>query len=275
MSTAEQKEPKPKGSIWYATRSDPLLAFQPVIWLKPPEGEVALLEPMLDADGEPDSPVSGVLAAAGFIEGATQKFSLNRMDDERHCVRHYGFDVPEGQWSQVEQKIHKYLEGELGGWTEVLTAQTSYHGPSYMTHIFGVLWTAAGEPKMHISHHLPPAPGKSMSNIPSEILPFGPKDPRIQQAFERFKNLGQSDHDSLTPQKTYRQWQKPVEISPEVCAVCGGRMYKDDGHVWCAKAAQDPGIPDPIEIDAAIGSNATDGFQDETAFPTDPPGIDA
>lgn len=248
MIIGDQTEPKPKGSIWYATRSDPLLAFQSMIWLKAPEGEPALLEPMIDADGEPDSPVMGVLAAAGFIEGSAQPFTLNRMDDERYCVRHYGFDVPQEQWGEVEGKIYDYLSGQLGGWTEVLTAQTSYHGPSFMTHIFGVLWAAAGRPQVHISHHLPPAPSKGIAN-PSELLPFRHVDLRIRQALERFKNLEPKEHDFLTDQKTYRQWQKPVEIAPEVCAVCGGRMYKVDGHLFCAKAATDEGKPDPIEID--------------------------
>ncbi len=246
MSEPEGHEAKAEaaGSVWYGTRSDPMLALQPVLWFSDPAGNKGILETEGWGGGaEPESCVTSALRAAGFVGGEARLSRLRLLDDERQCIRHHGFNVPEARWSLVESTMREVLMGSLGGWTGVLAGQTGFHAPAYMTQIFGVLWATAGRPPVHVAHHLPPAPGKS-GRTPAELSAFPLTDRRLLMLLERFGGANKNPKDWLTDQKTYLDIQQYVKVAPEACEFCGGRLYEDKGHYWCANAGHLESKPD-------------------------------
>lgn len=242
MSEAEKTESK--GSVWYGTRSDPILALQPVLWFSDPAGNKGVLETEgWGGGGAPESCVTAALRAAGFVGGGARASALRLHDDERQCVRHHGFDVPEDRWPLIESGMRELLGGALGGWTEVLAGQAGFHAPSHMTHIFAVLWATAGRPPVQVAHHLPPPPPKT-SGAPIDLAGFPLADRRLLMLLERFGGTQKRPSDFLTDQKTHMEIQQYLKVAPEECEFCGGRLYESGGYYWCANAATMDSKPD-------------------------------
>lgn len=242
--TNQTEQTERVGSVWYGTRSDPILALHPVLWYSDPEGNTGILETEGWGRGtEPESCVTAVLRTIGCVGGSAKLSRLRLIDDERQCIRHHGFDVPKARWGMVESTMRELLMGSLGGWTEVLAGQTGFHAPAYMTQIFGVLWATAGRPPVKVAHHLPKAPTKA-AGVPRELTPFPFTDNRLLMQSERFGGLDKNPKDWMTDQKTYLDIQQDLKIAAESCPICGGRMYEADGFTWCANAANEESKPD-------------------------------
>lgn len=239
----QQSETESMGSIWYGTRSDPLLALQPVLWFRDPSGRIGILETEGTNGTEPESCVMATLRAAGLVGGPGTLSRLRLLDDERQCVRHHGFDVPSSRWGRVDSTMRELLMQGLGGWTEVLSGQTCFHAPAYMTQVFAVLWATAGRPPVQVAHHLSPAPKKT-AGVPTALAAFPLADRRMALHIERYGKPGSTQANVFSDQKTLFEFQQPVEIAPEACEFCGGKLYEADGHYWCANAPTRESKPD-------------------------------
>ena len=77
------------GSIWYATKADPLLALEPVLWVRSPDGEVTVLEPVGKSGSAPPSVVQAVLGAAGFLTPPKHAMTVKSHDESLEIVKHF------------------------------------------------------------------------------------------------------------------------------------------------------------------------------------------
>lgn len=236
------QEAKRLGSIWYATKSDPMLAVEPVIWFRTPDGVAAVLEPVGWKGGRPESAVHAVLRAAGCVPGAPRTLGIRVWEDDATCVRHVGFDVAADRWDDAFASL-KLLSGAIGGWTDVLVGQAAFHAPTHFVQILTLIWDRAGRPQWRSANSLSSKPAKG-GGEPLELPPFAAGDKRARFAFSRFFGLEDGGSDFITLQKTHMEVQEPVEVAAERCEICGGRLYEADGHFFCASAATLESKPD-------------------------------
>jgi hypothetical protein len=219
-----------------------MLALEPVIWFRTPDGVVGVLEPVGWSGGRPESAVTAVLRAAGCVGGSPRELRVQHWEDATTCVRHYGFDVDRSRWEETFSAT-RLLAGGLGGWTEVVVGQTAFHAPSHLVEIMSVIWDRAGRPQWHVAVHVSAKPGGG-GETPAELPAFVASDLRARFATSRYMDLEEGSDDSLTAQRTHMEVQKPVEVAAERCEFCGGRLYEADGHYWCASAATIESSPD-------------------------------
>jgi hypothetical protein len=247
VTTSNTKTASERGSVWYGTRADPLLAMKPLLRFRAPgETTSEILEPRGTSTVAPESVVDAVLEAAGFGGRSGSPSSLALLDDARQFVPHYGFSVTSERWEAVRSALRRFLSGSLGGWSNVLMGQTGFHAPANMTHVFGALWAEAGRPPVTVAHNLGTKPHKDGDErvAPATLLGFFRSDRRSDLLFERFGKLEPGQHDLLTDQKTYRTVQEQVDIAEEACEFCGGRLYEHQGYYFCANAAEITSTPD-------------------------------
>lgn len=241
---SRQAEAARVGSVWYATKADPLLALAPVLWLRSPDGEVTVLEPVGHPGGSPPSAVAAVLGAAGFLSPPKHPITVKSHDEDPGVVRHFGFDVPASEWGAAFGAV-KRLAGALGGWTTVLAGQTGFHAPMYLNEILGVIWEQAGRPAWSVAHAAPPSPTIG-SGAPPVLTPYALTDVRVRAIDKRFGGLDKGGSGSLTRQKSHYEIQSDLKLAPVDCPHCGGRLYEEDGYFFCATAEDSAIEPDEL-----------------------------
>jgi hypothetical protein len=247
-SRTESARSKPRvGSIWYATKADPLLAMEPLLWLESPDGEVSVLEPVGRPGSPPPSAVEAVLGAAGFLAPPKGTVTLKSHEKYPGVVKHHGFEVPASSWGAAFAEISK-LNGALGGWTTALTGQTAFHAPTHLAEILGVIWEKAGKPAWSVAHATSSVPEVGHDQ-PPVLTPFAGLDVRSRAIEERFGGLEVDASDGLTRQKTHYEVQDDVKLAPEKCPRCGGRLYEEEGHYFCANAAEESVQPDELVVE--------------------------
>ncbi|MBM4357214.1 MAG: hypothetical protein FJ096_03810 [Deltaproteobacteria bacterium] len=230
------------GQIWYATKADPLLALEPVLWLQSPDGDVSVLEPVGTPGTPPPSAVQAVLGAAGFLAPPKHMISIKSHDGDPGVVKHVGFEVPQGRWGAAFGAV-KQLSGKLGGWTTVLAGQTGFHAPTHLSEILGVIWERAGMPAWCVAHAAPPTPMHG-PGVPPVLTPYALTDVRVRAIDKRFGGLDRGGSGSLVRQKTHLEVQDDLKLGPQTCAHCGGRLYEEDGVYFCENAADEAIEPD-------------------------------
>ena len=240
-----RREPdgKPRfGSIWYATKADPLLALEPVLWVRSPDGEVTVLEPVGTSGSAPPSAVQAVLGAAGFLTPPKHAMTVKSHDESLGIVKHFGFDVPESHWGPAFGAVSS-LSGSLGGWTTVLVGQTGFHAPTHVAELLGVVWERAGCPAFTVGHAAPPSPAHG-NGAPAVLTPHALGDVRVRAIANRFGGLDAGGRGSLVRQKSRLEVHDDLKLAPETCPRCGGRLYEEDGMYFCENAADEAIEPD-------------------------------
>lgn len=235
------------GGVWYATKADPLLALEPVLYLESPDGEVTVLEPVGKPGKAPPSAVEAVLGAAGFLSAPQHPVTLKSHSEKLPVIKHFGFEVSKGEWSAAVSAA-KHLAGNLGGWTTVLAGQTAFHAPTHLSEILGVIWQKAGRPAWSVTHASTSAPAHG-SGAPEVLVPYALTDLRVRAIEKRFGGLDKGGGGSLMRQKTHLEVHDDLKLSPEACPLCGGRLYEEDGQFFCETAADEPVEPDERMIE--------------------------
>lgn len=143
-STNSSPEPL---EVWLVSDADDYRAMHDYILFE--QGQERTL---YECEGQPPGkPIAALLAATGFTSGASSApVNVIVLPPEGiEYVKIRGFKVEAEKRGSLEFAVRVALQGNLGGFTSVLTGQVGFHRPVYA---FEYLWAVAERPPVLVRH---------------------------------------------------------------------------------------------------------------------------